>query len=127
MFNICSREPIHRSLIGKGRGYNLGGAGFPHTTHRPSQPVVSALHLRASPGLQFNQALQKVPKFNFKEPMATTWSSDHLAIYHNQQLHLATTNDLFLSIGSTRIVRKEILMQLGYQSNSYNLMHNQES
>jgi hypothetical protein len=59
--------------------------------------------------------------------MAVTWSSDHSAIYQNPQLHLAIANDLSLAIGSTRIDQKVILLQLGYQSNSYNLMHNQES
>jgi hypothetical protein len=37
------------------RGYNLGGAGFSHTTLRPSQPAVSSFHLRALPSPQFNQ------------------------------------------------------------------------
>jgi hypothetical protein len=31
-FNTCSRGPTHRSLTDTGRGYNLGGAGLPHTT-----------------------------------------------------------------------------------------------
>jgi hypothetical protein len=59
--------------------------------------------------------------------MATTWSSDHLTIYRDLQLRLVIANDLSLAIGSARIDQKIILMQLGYQSNSYNLMHNQES
>jgi hypothetical protein len=53
-FNTCSREPTHRSLTDTGGGYSLVGAGFPHHTPRPSQPVVSVFHLRALPGLQFN-------------------------------------------------------------------------
>jgi hypothetical protein len=40
-FNTCSRRSTHRSLTDIGRGYNLRGVGLPHTTHRPSQPVVS--------------------------------------------------------------------------------------
>jgi hypothetical protein len=36
-FNTCSRGPTHRSLTDTGGGYNLRGAGFPHTTPRPSQ------------------------------------------------------------------------------------------
>jgi hypothetical protein len=32
----CSRGPTHRSLIDQCRGYNLGGAGLPHHTPRPS-------------------------------------------------------------------------------------------
>jgi hypothetical protein len=59
--------------------------------------------------------------------MAVTWSSDHLAIYHNLDLHQAIANNLSLAIGVTRIDRKVILIQLGYQSNSYNLMHIQVS
>jgi hypothetical protein len=46
-FNTCSRGPTHRSLIDIGRGYNLGGSDFPHTTPCPSQPTVSNFHLRA--------------------------------------------------------------------------------
>jgi hypothetical protein len=42
-------------------------------------------------------------------------------------LRLAIANNLYLAIGSTQIDQKVILMQLGYQSNSYHLMHNQES
>jgi hypothetical protein len=59
--------------------------------------------------------------------MASTWSYDHSATYQNLQLRLTIANDLSLAIGSTGIVQKEILMQLRYQSNSYNLSHNQES
>jgi hypothetical protein len=59
--------------------------------------------------------------------MAAMWSSDHLVIYRNLHLCLATANDLFLAIGFTRIDRKVVLMQLGYQTNSYNLMHIQVS
>jgi hypothetical protein len=59
--------------------------------------------------------------------MATTWSFEHSAIYRSLPLRLATANDLSLVIGVTRIDRKVILMQVGYQFNSYNLMHIQES
>jgi hypothetical protein len=59
--------------------------------------------------------------------MATTWSSNNSTIYRGLHLHLAIANDLSLAIGFTRIDWKVILMQLGYQSNSYHLMHNQES
>jgi hypothetical protein len=65
--------------------------------------------------------------FEFKEPMAVTWSSDHSTIYHSLYLRLAIANDLSLAIGVTRIDQKVIVMQLGYQFNSYNLMHIQES
>jgi hypothetical protein len=50
-----------------------------------------------------------------------------LDLYQTLQLCLAITNDLSLAIGITRIDRKQILMQLGHQSNSYDLMHKQES
>jgi hypothetical protein len=59
--------------------------------------------------------------------MAATWSSDYSAIYRDLQLCIAMANDLFLATGFTRIDRKDNLMQLGHQSNSYNLMHIQES
>jgi hypothetical protein len=59
--------------------------------------------------------------------MAATWSSNHSAIYHDLHICLAIDNDLHLAIGFTRIDQKVILMQLGYQFNSYDLMHIQES
>jgi hypothetical protein len=55
--------------------------------------------------------------------MAAPWSSDHSAIYHALYLRLAIPNDLSIEIGFARIDQKVILMQLGYQFNSYNLMH----
>jgi hypothetical protein len=58
--------------------------------------------------------------------MAATWPSDHWATYRELQLRLAIANGLSLAIGLTRIDHKLILMQLGYPSNSYNLIHNQE-
>jgi hypothetical protein len=45
--------------------------------------------------------------------MATTWSSDHLAIDRNLHLCLAIANNLSLAIGFTRISQKVNLMQLG--------------
>jgi hypothetical protein len=54
-FNTCSWGPTHRSLTDTDGGYSLEGVGFPHTTPRPSQPMVSPFHLRASSGLQFIQ------------------------------------------------------------------------
>jgi hypothetical protein len=62
MFNTCSRGPTHRSLTDSGEGYSLEGAGFPCTTPWPSQPAVFTFHLRASPGLQFNQVLSTKPE-----------------------------------------------------------------
>jgi hypothetical protein len=126
-FNICSRVPTHQSLTDTGEGYNLGGAILPHHTARPSQPMVFTFHLRASPSLQLNQVLPTKPKFEFNEPMAATWSSDHLTIYRGLLLCLPISNDLSLAIGFTRIDRKVNLMPLGHQFNSYNIMHIKES
>jgi hypothetical protein len=53
-FNTCSRRSTHQCLTDACRGYNLEGAGFPHTIPWPSQPSISTFHLRAPPGLQFN-------------------------------------------------------------------------
>jgi hypothetical protein len=59
--------------------------------------------------------------------MAATWSFDHSAIYCSIHLRLAIANDISLVIGVTRIDHKVVVLQLGYQVNSYNLMHIQES
>jgi hypothetical protein len=61
-FNTCSRAPTHRSLTDTSGGYNLEGADFPHHTLRPSQPTISAFHLKASSDLQFNQYSTKGSK-----------------------------------------------------------------
>jgi hypothetical protein len=59
--------------------------------------------------------------------MAATWSFDHSAIYRRLHLCLAIANDLSLVVGVIRIDRKVIIMTLGYQFNSYNLMHIEET
>jgi hypothetical protein len=59
--------------------------------------------------------------------MAAMWSSNHSAIYRSLHLCLAIANDLSLAIRVRTIDQKVIVMQLGYQINSYNLMHMQES
>jgi hypothetical protein len=61
-FNTYSRGSTHRSLTDIGGGYNLGGAGLPYTTLRPSQPAISSFHLRAPPSFQFNQVLTNKSK-----------------------------------------------------------------
>jgi hypothetical protein len=101
MFNTCSRGPTERSLIDTGGGYNLGSAGLPHT-HSPTFPTSCAhFSLMAPPGLHFNQILANRPKcWVFKEPMATTWSFDHSAIYRSLHLCLAIANGLSLVVGS---------------------------
>jgi hypothetical protein len=70
---------------------------------------------------QLNQGM------SLKGHMVITWSSDNSAIYPNLHLCLAIANNLSLAIGVIRTYQKVVLMQLGYQFNSYNLMHNQES
>jgi hypothetical protein len=65
-FNTCMWGATHRSLIDSGRGYSLEGANFPRTTPWPSQPAVFTFHLRALPGLQFNQVLSIKPKMSFR-------------------------------------------------------------
>jgi hypothetical protein len=62
---------------------------------------------------------------SIKEPMAATWSFDPSVIYRSLHLCLAIANDLSLvgGEGVTRIDWKIVIMQLGYQFNSYHLMH----
>jgi hypothetical protein len=74
---------------------------------RPSQPMVSAIHLCALPGLQFIH--KQSTKSKFKKPMAATWYSNHSAIYRDLHLRLAITNDPSLVIGITRIDGKVTL------------------
>jgi hypothetical protein len=101
---------------------------WPSISHSPIFPI-SGLHFppKGPSSLQFNQVLLTKPKFKFEEPMTATWSSDHSAIYCGLILRLAIANDLSLATGFTRIDQKVILMQLGNQLNSYNLMHIRES
>jgi hypothetical protein len=62
-FNTCLRGITHRSLTDTGGGYNLGGAGLPHT-HSPTFPTnCLPFPLVAPPGLQFNQVLTTKTKF----------------------------------------------------------------
>jgi hypothetical protein len=76
--NTCSRGSTHRSSTNTGRGYNLGGAIFPHT-HSPTFPS-SCLHfpLKAPPGLHFNQP----PTWIFDQAVfgrhVVFWPLDHL-------------------------------------------------
>jgi hypothetical protein len=59
--------------------------------------------------------------------MPAMWYFDHLVIYRSLHLYLAIANDLSLVVGVTMIDQKVVIIQLGYQFNSYNLMHIQES
>jgi hypothetical protein len=126
-FNTWSWGLTHRSLTDTGGGYNLEGTDFPHTTPRPSQPTVSLFHLRVPSDIRLSIIHQLDQSFKFKEPMAAMWSFDHSAIYRGLLLCLAIANNISLALGFTRIDRRDNLMQLGHQSNSYNLMHTQES
>jgi hypothetical protein len=101
--NTCSRGSTHRSLTDTSEGDN---------------------HLRAPPGLQFNQTLQKITKFKFKGYMAAMWPSDHLTIYHDLQLCLEITNVLQILAMSSRVIQKIFIMHLQSQSTPTNLMHN---
>jgi hypothetical protein len=68
------------------RGYNLGGAGFPYTTPRPSQPAVSTFHIRAPSGLQLKHIPPIKPKLRLRNiwppcGLPTTWPSTETYIY----------------------------------------------
>jgi hypothetical protein len=52
-FNTYSQVSTHWSLTDICGGYNLGGAGFPHTTPWRSQPVVSPFPSRPHPVLDY--------------------------------------------------------------------------
>jgi hypothetical protein len=71
-FNTCSWGPTEQSLIDIGGGYNLGGAGSPHT-HSPSFPTSCLPFPLVAPlGLHFNQVPAINQSLSFKEPMAAT-------------------------------------------------------
>jgi hypothetical protein len=59
--------------------------------------------------------------------MTAMWSSNHSTIYRGLPLYLVIANDLSLAMRFTRIDQNVFLMHLARQSNSYNLMHIQES
>jgi hypothetical protein len=96
------------------------------TYHSLTFPT-SGLHFspKGLPGLKLIISIKPLP-IKSKSPRRQVTSMP-LDLYQTQQLCLAITNDLSLAIGITRIDRKQILMQLGHQSNSYDLMHKQES
>jgi hypothetical protein len=53
-FNTCSRGLTHQSLTDTGGSYNLGGAGFPHHSLRPSQPTLLRFPPKGSTQSQVN-------------------------------------------------------------------------
>jgi hypothetical protein len=72
-FNTCSRGPTERSLIDTGGGYNLRGAGLPHTHSLTFPTSCPHFPLMAPPGLHYNHIFCQRPKcWDFKEPMAAT-------------------------------------------------------
>jgi hypothetical protein len=86
-FNTCSQRPTHRSLTDMGRGYNLGGVGFPPTTLRPSQLAVSPFHLRASLGLRLSI-----------KSLSSELEEDHALNLMSESLHSTSTVTYHLSI-----------------------------
>jgi hypothetical protein len=58
-FNTCLWGPTERSLINTGGGYNLEGAGLPHTHSSTFPTSCLPFPLVAPPGLHFNQTLAK--------------------------------------------------------------------
>jgi hypothetical protein len=93
MFNICLRGPTYRSLTDTGGGYNIGDAGFSHTTPRPSQSAVSPFHLRATSDLKL---LIKSLSSKLEEDQALNLTSESLhststVTYH---LSIALPNDV---------------------------------
>jgi hypothetical protein len=79
MFNTCSRRSTHWSLIDSDEGYNLGGAGFPHYTSRPSQPMVLHFPPKVPTQSQVIQHQQKPLVRCDMRPIIGLWSFDHLA------------------------------------------------
>jgi hypothetical protein len=60
-FNTCSWGSTEQSLIDAGGGYNLRGAGSPHTHSLTFLTSCLPFPLVALPGLHFNQALPLKP------------------------------------------------------------------
>jgi hypothetical protein len=76
-FNTCSWGPTHQSLTDTGEGYNLGGAGFRHTTPRPSQPMVLHFSPKGPARSQVIQSQQKPLVKWCETPITDPWSFDH--------------------------------------------------
>jgi hypothetical protein len=78
IFNTCSRWSTHQSLTDTDRSYNHKGAGLPHPTSQPSQPMV--LHFPPK-----GPARSKVIKYQHKplailrvKHLAAEWPPFHL-------------------------------------------------
>jgi hypothetical protein len=72
-FNTCSRGSTHRSLTDTGGGYNFEGVILPHHTPWASQLTVLRYPPKGPTRSQVVQVLPTKPKFEFNEPVATTW------------------------------------------------------
>jgi hypothetical protein len=99
-FNTCSYGPTKWSLINTGGGYNLGGAGLPHTYSSTFPTSCPHFPLRAPSGLHLTKLQQLNQSVESKDPMATTCSFNHSAIYRSLHLRLAIPNDLSLAMRS---------------------------
>jgi hypothetical protein len=99
-FNTCSRGPTEQSLTDTGGDYNLGGVSFPRTHSLTFPTSCLPFPLVAPPDLILTKFQQLNQSVEFKDPMATTWSFNHSAIYRSLHLRLAIANDLSLAMGS---------------------------
>jgi hypothetical protein len=120
MFNACLWGPIHRSLIDTGRGYNLGGTGFPHHTSQPYQPGISSFHLRALSGLRLSiQSLST--ELKREQTLNLTSESLHLTSTANYHLSITLLTVSHQEIGLTRVIRKVAPNLTRLSSNFYRL------
>jgi hypothetical protein len=95
-------------------------------TPRPSQPVVSPFSWWPRPVSILTKLQHLNQVLSSTDPMAAMWSFDHSTIYCSLHLRLAIANDLSLVVGH-KDRSKLIVMQQGYQLNSCDLMHIQET
>jgi hypothetical protein len=104
-FNICSRGPTRRSLTDTSRGYNFGGADFPHKTLWPSQTMVSAFYLRAPPDLRLS--IQSLPtELKREQILNLTSGSLHSIFTATYHLSIALLMVSHQEIGLTMAIRK---------------------
>jgi hypothetical protein len=90
-FNTFSQGPTHRSLTDIGGDYNLGGAGLPHYTPRPSQLMV----LRFPPkGLALSQVINPIPnELEMEQTVNLASGSLHPTSTVSYLLSIAWAND----------------------------------
>jgi hypothetical protein len=121
-FNTCSRGPTHQSLTDTGRGYNLGGAGLPHHTPRPSQPTVLHFPPKGPARSQVIKYQHKLLAILRVKHRVASMPLDLYRTYNYVQHH---ANCFQVLVRSSRIIWKLVLMQLWFQAIPTNLMHNQ--